>query len=129
TDVQVNALENGTEILFTFASPLYGHSVEYADGTVQLLLKRTPSLSDDARVPLAGVRVLLDPGHGAQDIGAMGVAGTSAPCEKDVNLAVALAAREQLEAMGATVLMTREDDSFPTLVERNQRIIETQPDF
>ena len=56
------ALENGTEILFTFASPLYGHSVEYADGTVQLLLKRTPSLSDDARVPLAGVRVLLDPG-------------------------------------------------------------------
>ena len=129
TDVQVNALENGTEILFAFASPLYGHSVEYADGTVQLLLKRTPSLSDDARVPLAGVRVLLDPGHGAQDIGAMGVAGTSAPCEKDVNLAVALAAREQLEAMGATVLMTREDDSFPTLVERNQRIIETQPDF
>ena len=70
------------------------------------------------------MRVLLDPGHGAQDIGAMGVAGTSAPCEKDVNLAVALAAREQLEAMGATVLMTREDDSFPTLVERNQRIIE-----
>ncbi|MEG2931045.1 MAG: N-acetylmuramoyl-L-alanine amidase, partial [Ruthenibacterium sp.] len=129
--VQVNAIENGgTELVFQFAAPLYGHSVEYANGTVQLLLKRTPvrSTANFAK-PLAGVSVLLDPGHGADDTGAMGVAGRNAPQEKDVNLAVSLAAKYRLEQLGATVFMIRADDTFLTLVERNQKIAELSPDF
>ncbi|MEG0769851.1 MAG: N-acetylmuramoyl-L-alanine amidase [Ruthenibacterium sp.] len=129
--VQVNAIENGgTELVFQFAAPLYGHSVEYADGTLRLLLKRTPvrSTADFAK-PLAGVSVLLDPGHGADDTGAMGVAGRNAPQEKDVNLAVSLAAKYRLEQLGATVFMIRADDTFLTLVERNQKIAELSPDF
>lgn len=127
--VTVSPLDGGVELLFEFDAPLWGHSVEYENGTVKLYLKRTPVLSGDLLAPLAGVTVLLDPGHGGQDIGAMGAAGADAPCEKDVNLAVALAAKERLEQLGATVRMTREDDSFPSLVDRNRMIVETQPDF
>jgi N-acetylmuramoyl-L-alanine amidase len=49
-----------------------------------------------------GTTVLLDPGHGGRDPGALG----SASREADVNLLVALALRAWLERAGARVLMT-----------------------
>ncbi len=51
--------------------------------------------------------VVLDPGHGGEDGGAIGEAGS---LEKDLNLALSLLIREELEARGATVVMTRESD-------------------
>lgn len=56
--------------------------------------------------PLHGVVVAVDPGHGGAD-GGVTHAGVK---EKDVNLAVALLLRDRLEALGARVVMTREDD-------------------
>lgn len=127
----VSTLENGAaELRLQFAQPLYGHSVEYADGTIRLLLKDAPTRSTaQFGKPLAGVSVLLDAGHGADDTGAMGVAGRDAPQEKDVNLAVALATKYRLEQLGATVHSIRTDDTFLTLIERNQKITELKPDF
>jgi N-acetylmuramoyl-L-alanine amidase len=61
--------------------------------------------------------VVLDPGHGDTDPGA--VVGETA--EKEINLAVALLVREQLEQQpGITVSMTRQDDTFLSLSERAQ---------
>ncbi len=54
------------------------------------------------------LKIVLDAGHGAPDGGAVGINGT---LEKDVNLAIALKAREILEGMGAKVIMTRDGDS------------------
>jgi N-acetylmuramoyl-L-alanine amidase len=56
---------------------------------------------------LDGVTVVLDPGHGGPDSGAVGVGGLP---EKDVNLRVALAARDALVRRGARVVMTRDTD-------------------
>ncbi|MGM9607833.1 MAG: N-acetylmuramoyl-L-alanine amidase [Oscillospiraceae bacterium] len=59
--------------------------------------------------------VVLDPGHGGDDPGA--VVGET--LEKDINLAIALLVREQLEEQeGITVLMTREQDVYPSLTDR-----------
>ncbi len=58
--------------------------------------------------PLAGTRILVDPGHGGSDSGAIGPGGGK---ETDVNLGVSLKLREQLEAWGAEVRMTRTTDS------------------
>ncbi len=122
--------DGGTEILFTFAQPLYGHSIEYADGTTQLYLKKAPQIStENPAQPLVGVSVLLDAGHGAEDTGALGVAGLNGPSEKDANLAVAEAAKYRLEQLGATVHMMRTDDTFFSLEERNMKITELRPDF
>ena len=53
--------------------------------------------------------IVLDPGHGYADPGAL-ADGTA---EKDVTLAIALSVREKLERYGFTVFMTREDDAIP----------------
>lgn len=67
----------------------------------------TPDGTQEA-LPLEGLTVALDPGHGGYDGGAVGrVSGTP---EKGLNLDVALRLARLLEARGARVVMTREDD-------------------
>lgn len=51
--------------------------------------------------------VILDAGHGGEDGGAQGLYGA---CEKDLNLAVTLRARDLLEMCGVKVILTRGDD-------------------
>lgn len=72
-----------------------------------LRVRPAPVLSRAPGLRLQGLTVVVDPGHGGEDPGAVGLAGTR---EKDVNLAVALALRERLVARGARVVMTREAD-------------------
>lgn len=64
---------------------------------------------------LPGATVVLDPGHGGDEPGAVGPGGTT---EKDVNLAVALETKRQLETQGATVVLTRTGDYRITLASR-----------
>ncbi len=51
--------------------------------------------------------VVLDPGHGGMDGGAVAEDGTA---EKDINLKIALKLKELLEAEGVRVIMTRRSD-------------------
>ncbi len=51
--------------------------------------------------------VVLDPGHGGMDGGAIGCDGS---IEKDINLEISLKLRELLGAMGYDVTMTRDSD-------------------
>lgn len=55
----------------------------------------------------AGKRVIIDPGHGGADPGAVGSGGL---LEKDVTLAIALALGAMLEEKGTEVFYTRRDD-------------------
>ena len=72
-----------------------------------------------ANKPLAGVKVVVDAGHGGWDPGAVGVNGLT---EKQVNLQVAKALRNCLvEYGGADVVMTRTDDSYVSLAARVQK--------
>jgi N-acetylmuramoyl-L-alanine amidase len=59
--------------------------------------------------------IVLDPGHGGDDFGAVGPAGIR---EKDIVLSVALKLRERLKALGCSVVMTRSADVFIPLKER-----------
>ena len=51
--------------------------------------------------------IVIDPGHGGYDPGKIGAGGLK---EKDVNLSIAKLLRENLEAAGVRVVLTREDD-------------------
>ncbi|MBO4515532.1 MAG: N-acetylmuramoyl-L-alanine amidase, partial [Lachnospiraceae bacterium] len=51
--------------------------------------------------------IVIDPGHGGYDPGKIGAGGLK---EKDVNLSIAKLLRENLEAAGVRVILTREDD-------------------
>ncbi len=91
--------------------PLGGLRLRLAAPTSPYALYRTGAGRMELRfIPdgLAGKKILLDPGHGGEESGAVGVAGY---IEKDVNLAVALRLKPLLEQAGATVLMTRTTDA------------------
>lgn len=64
---------------------------------------------------LSGATIVLDPGHGGDEPGAVGPGGTT---EKAVNLAIARETKRLLEAEGATVVLTRTGDYRITLASR-----------
>jgi len=66
------------------------------------------------RKPRAAV-IVIDPGHGGRDPGAIGRSGTR---EKDVTLATCLAIRDYLAGSENTVILTRDSDRFLSLSER-----------
>lgn len=83
------------------------------------------------------IKVVIDPGHGGNDPGGIGVSGV---LEKDVNLSVALFLKQNLEQQGIEVVMTRETDKGlysesasnkkkEDLAKRIQIIEEEKPDF
>lgn len=53
-------------------------------------------------------RIVIDPGHGGYDPGKIGI---NQLLEKDVNLAIAKKLRDNLEAVGVKVTLTREEDT------------------
>lgn len=59
--------------------------------------------------------VVIDPGHGGHDTGAIGPRGVR---EKDVVLEIAKRVEKQLTKSGLKVVMTRTGDTYPTLEER-----------
>ncbi|WP_082686921.1 N-acetylmuramoyl-L-alanine amidase [Bacillus sp. FJAT-27445] len=64
---------------------------------------------------LYGKKILLDPGHGGKDPGAIGPTGLR---EKDVVLSTGLLLKKELESQGAIVFMTRMTDVFLELSQR-----------
>ncbi|RSK25583.1 N-acetylmuramoyl-L-alanine amidase CwlD [Bacillus sp. HMF5848] len=58
-------------------------------------------------LPLSGLIIAIDPGHGGVDGGAVGGEDVY---EKDIALSVSLKLRDYLQEQGALVLLTREDD-------------------
>lgn len=66
--------------------------------------------------PLKGRIIAIDPGHGADELGAVGPTGVP---EKTVNLRISEYLKQELERAGAKVIMTRvTDDENPDLYER-----------
>jgi N-acetylmuramoyl-L-alanine amidase len=74
-------------------------------------------------LPLSGVIIVLDPGHGGVDGGAVAKNGV---VEKDVTLPISFYLRDFLQEAGALVIMTREHDtdlaegSFHNLAQRKR---------
>lgn len=67
-------------------------------------------------IPLRRIRtVVIDPGHGGKDPGAIGIDGLR---EKDVNLRLSKMIGARLEKRGFEVVYTRSEDRFLTLEER-----------
>jgi N-acetylmuramoyl-L-alanine amidase len=69
--------------------------------------QKIPQINFKYSAGLANKVIVIDPGHGGSDPGAIGQGGLQ---EKAVNLAVALKTKALLEKAGAKVVMTRDKD-------------------
>jgi N-acetylmuramoyl-L-alanine amidase len=108
-------LGSGTGIVGTFLLPgrMRGALAAAAAGPGRSVAAATAPLGKSA--PL----VMLDPGHGGKDPGAIGISGTY---EKQVSLAAAFELKRKLEAEGRyRVALTRTRDAFIPLDDRVAR--------
>jgi len=116
-----SVLPDSAKFTFHFKEPQqWGYKLRYEGTSLILSLRHAPPTTS-----LRGTTILLDPGHGSsEDLGARGPNGYP---EKDVTLIISKLIRDELEARGANVVMTREgdDDLFPA--DRVEVIDATEP--
>ncbi len=103
----------------------YGFHYEYdRDGYLIIKIKHKPSST------LKGYTIMLDPGHGGLDAGALcAVSSSSFGVEKNINLSIATKLKDLLEAEGAKVIMTRTTDEWVCYTDRNDAVRNAEPDM
>ena len=104
-----------------------GHFVEYEGDEFRFYLKKRKTLAP-GDLPLTGITIMLDPGHGGSASGAIGPLGMNMP-EKELTLINSLILAERLEALGAIVHLTRDTDVDLSLQERVNMSWEVKPDL
>lgn len=126
SDVQVKVADNCATYTLTPAESIQaaGYTVERNEQGFALCIKKKPVKTGEKA--LSGITVMLDAGHGGEARGAVGVDAQT--FEKQTNLETALALQKALENAGATVLMTRTDDTDLSLSDRVSACFERQPD-
>lgn len=118
---------NSTAVQYIFnlkKNQQWGYKLGYEGTTLKLKLRHPPELRRSRRKPLSGTKILIDPGHGGKELGAVGPTGLP---EKDVNLTISKLLRQELVKRGATVVMTREVDKFVSLGDRQKIIAREEP--
>lgn len=111
--------ENGHSIIefeLNRPSELGGYELIDDNNVLALAIKKKFVVTKND-LPLYGSRIMIDPGHGGKDNGGIGLTGTMYP-EKSVVLSIAQFLSDQLQSLGATVIMTREHDVYLSLGDR-----------
>lgn len=96
-------------------------AIFFSVSLISFTLFATKQTGGSWNLPLAGKVIVVDPGHGGADGGAVSKSGL---VEKDINLKIALYLRDYLQESGAYVLMTRETDK--DLADANSKRRKTQ---
>lgn len=129
TSAQVIVKAQRAKLILTVPTEakLAGHWVELTKNGLILHLKRPFVVKNDSR-PLMGLKVMIDPGHGGKDPGAVSFQGVQYS-EKHINLDASLKLRTALQLLGAEVIMTRTQDVDLTLQQRLRLSYQHKPDF
>ena len=129
TDVSSGIKSNTPYYAFTLRDDLglEGYYTDFEDGEFRLYLKLRKTLAEGDK-PLEGITIVLDPGHGGDEFGAIGFMGTEL-AEKHINLINAIGLSERLTELGATVHLTRDADVTVTLQQRVDMSRQVKPDL
>lgn len=124
--------QSGNNAVYTLSlkqyQRFYGYTVSYSGGRLHFVFQN-PVKASGGDKPLTGITVQVDAGHGGSYPGAVGPAGTAAPIEKELTLAVATYLQRELEDRGAKVVMNRTGDQSLELEERQEITKRTKPDL
>lgn len=87
------------------AGSVVGYDVSY-DGKGGTIIYFNPKAEEGSdSKPLKDMTIVVDPGHGGLDSGALGVLYGKGPMEKDITMAHALVLKNRLESLGAQVVL------------------------
>ncbi|MEG2144695.1 MAG: N-acetylmuramoyl-L-alanine amidase, partial [Oscillospiraceae bacterium] len=117
----ITRVENGIKIALTPVkkSEIWGMDIIYDGNDAVLYTNKRVRVSNDPLHPLSNLKVVIDPGHGGVDSGALGVMGATGPLEKELNFANAQMLGARLQKLGAKVVLTRQsNEENPTLLDR-----------
>ncbi len=111
------------------AMNFYGFDLRYEEGEIVVEFKNPRQLGSE--LPLDGISIVLDAGHGGDDPGAAGAYSLNGIriSESDLNLAVVLEAAEILKSLGANVSLMRASDTTLSLYDRMDYLEENEPDL
>jgi N-acetylmuramoyl-L-alanine amidase len=128
-----------TQIDYTFElrdRQQWGYDIRYEGSNLIFSLRHPPKAWSSANTdlesdfdsdrPLNNVKILLDPGHGGEELGSKGPTGYP---EKEINLVISKLVEAKLKKLGATVYLTREEDKDVSLEERVAKIDKIKPDL
>ncbi|HEY9061278.1 MAG TPA: family 10 glycosylhydrolase [Pseudobacteroides sp.] len=104
-----------------------GYYIEKKPNSVVLYVKKPVKAASGSK-PLAGLTIMIDPGHGGTETGAIGPLGLKYP-EKTINLKTSLKIKTELENLGAKILMTRTIDKTLSLDDRLTASRNARPDM
>lgn len=107
----------------------YGFRVLYEEGTIVIALREPMQTDLTSEQPLTGKTIVLDAGHGGEERGTLTPGTHNGYDEKDCNLAIVQALAPKLEALGAEVILLREDDSTVDIYARMDEIDILEPDL
>lgn len=105
--------DNTLTFSFPLTQKLAGYSGKFEGNTFVLKIRKFPEIVEEK--PLKDIKIVIDAGHGGDEIGAIGCLGH---LEKDVNLSIAKKLEDELKSRGAKVVMTRTRDTEIGLYER-----------
>ncbi len=104
-----------------------GYYVEKTSEGLALNIKK-PVRANSGELPLGGITIMLDPGHGGSDHGAIGPLGKNYS-EKTINMNIALKLKSELESLGAKIALTRTENNDVSLEERLSASRSRKPDM
>ena len=90
----------------------WGYRIGYEGNNLVIEVRHAPE-----NLAVKGLKIGLDAGHGGSALGAVSPTGI---CEKDVNLAIVRELQLLLEKKGATVVLSRSDDSEMSMPQRKK---------
>jgi len=116
--------KKSVQISFLMDDKIVDKTVDVSENEIQISIWHTKKIESVLQASNAVDKkrwlinkIILDPGHGGRDPGTLGRSGTK---EKDINLKIAKRLKSLLKKnLNVDVLMTREDDRFIKLQDRN----------
>ncbi|MFA6583500.1 MAG: N-acetylmuramoyl-L-alanine amidase, partial [Elusimicrobiaceae bacterium] len=122
-DIQYRQLDRQTclvKINYANGQTPWGYDVDYIKGRTVITLRRKPALPKRTKTrPLAGLKVIIDPGHSPRTEPPYdGAIGPTRVFEYDTNMRIAKVLKAKLEDYGAAPVILRSGDETVALRER-----------
>ncbi len=105
---------------------IWGYDLKPEGRSLVLRIKYPPVYDLENPLPLTGLKIAIEAGHGGSGMGAIGLSGL---VEKEINLDLSFRLGDLLKSMGAEVIQARDSDKDMTLIEKRDTAISSGADM